>query len=94
MNIQEDLGYWGFTDVLMDACCGLKHYPELEISQNETKQDQKNKRRELQMAHEENFGSSMIGRCRTFLWSLTEHPESSTAARVRSCILKFHTNEF
>ena len=41
MNIQEDFEYWGFTDVLMDACCALKHYPELEISQNETKQDQK-----------------------------------------------------
>ena len=93
MNIQEDFEYWGFTDVLMDACCALKHYPELEISQNETKQDQKNKRRELQRVHEENFGTSMIGRCRAFLWSLTEYPESSTAARVRSYILKSHTNQ-
>ena len=89
MSLQEDFEYWGITKVLMDACCALKHYPELQISQNETEKDQKNKRRELQRAHQERFGFGRIERCRAFLWKLTEHPESSQAAKVTVLFFSF-----
>ena len=82
MHIHEDLEYWGIDKNLMDACCALTHYPELEISQNESKRDQTNKQLEIRTAVEEDFGLSKIGRCRTFLWNLTEYPERSQAARV------------
>ena len=83
MHIHEDLEYWGIDKLLMDACCSIQHYPELESSQKESKKDQKNKKLQAQTAREENFGLSRIGRCRTFLWNLTEYPERSKAARVR-----------
>ena len=83
MHIHEDLEYWGIDKNLMDACCALIHYPELEISQKESKRDFKNMQLQARIAHEEDFGSSRMGRCRTFLWNLTEYPERSRSARVR-----------
>ena len=83
MHIHEDLEYWGIDKLLMDACCALTHYPELESSQKESKKYQNNKTLEALIAQEENFGLSKIGRCRSFLWNLTEYPECSQAARVR-----------
>ena len=83
MHIQEDLEYWGIDKNLMDACCALTHYPELEISQKESKKYQKNRQLEARIAREEDFGLGNIGRCRTFLWNLTEYPERSKTARVK-----------
>ena len=83
MHIHEDLEYWGIDKNLMDACCALIHYPELEISQKESTRDFKNMQLQARIAHEEVFGSSRMGRCRTFLWNLTEYPERSRSARVR-----------
>ena len=84
MHMHEDLEYWGINGNLMDACCLLKHYPELKTSQDESKRDQKCKEKEARTALEENFGTSYLGRCRNFLWCLTEYPERSKAARVRN----------
>ena len=83
MHIQEDLKYWGIDKNLMNACCALTHYPELEISQKESKRDQKNRQLVARTSRDEEFGLSKIGRCRSFLWNLTEYPERSNAARVR-----------
>ena len=84
MHIHEDLEYWGINGNLMDACCLLKHYPELKDSQDESKRDQKCKEKEARKALEENFGASYLARYRKFLWCLTEYPERSKAARVRN----------
>ena len=83
MHMHKDLEYWGIDKLLMEPCCELKYYPELETSQNESKTDQNNMKLEAQKTIEEDFGLSRIGRCRTFLWNLVEYPESSKAARVR-----------
>ena len=82
MHIHEGLEYWGIDKNLMDVCCAVTHYPELELSQKESERDQMNRILEAQRAQEEDFGLSLIGRCRTFLWNLTEYPERSHTARV------------
>ena len=66
----------------MDACCALGHYPELEITLKEAQRDQKNRILEAKLAQEEDFGFSLIGQYREFLWNLTEYPERSLSARV------------
>ena len=83
MNMYEDLEYWGIDKLLMEPCCAFKYYPELEISQEESKKDQNNRKLEAQKTMEEDFGLSPIAQCRTFLWNLTEYPERSKSARVR-----------
>ena len=83
MHIHEDLEYWGIDKNLMDACCALRHYPELERSEKEAKKGRENRLLAARTAREEDFGLSKIGRCRTFLWNLTKYPERSLAARVR-----------
>ena len=82
MHIHEDLEYWGIDKNLMDACCALTHYPELSHSQKEAIRDKKNRLLEAQRAKDEDFGMNWIGRCRSFLWNMTEYPERSTAAKV------------
>ena len=82
MHIHEDLEYWGIDKNLMDACCAILHYPELELSQKESQRDQRIRIIESEIAQEEDFGLSWIGKCRGFLWNLTEYPERSLPARV------------
>ena len=82
MHIHEDLEYWGIDKNLMDACCALTHYPELSHSQKEAIRDQKNRLLEAQRAKDEDFGMDWVGKCRSFLWNMTEYPERSTAAKV------------
>ena len=83
MHIHEDLQYWGIDQLLMDACCLPTHYPELESSRKEYKKYQKARQLETTIAREEDFGLTTTGRCRSFLWNLTEYPERNKAARVR-----------
>ena len=88
MRIDEDLEFWGIDRNMMDACCALAHYPELELSQKEFIRDKKNKVREMQIGEEEDYGPGVIGKCRSFLWNLTEYPERSIVARVNMKILE------
>ena len=82
MHIHEDLEYWGIDKNLMDACCALVHYPELDLSQKESIRDKENRLMEAAKSQEEDFGPSWIGKLRCFLWDLTEYPERSIYARV------------
>ena len=82
MHIHEDLEFWGIDKDLMDACCALTHYPELELSQKESTRDKKNRVSEAKRAKEEDFGETLIGKIRSFLWDLTEYPERGFFARV------------
>ena len=82
MRVHEDLEYWGIDKNLMDACCALIHYPELELSQKESIREKDSRVLAAQIEHEENFGQSFIGKCRSSLWNLTEYPEGSVVAKV------------
>ena len=83
MHVHDDFEFWGIDRNLMDACCLMKHYPELQASQNETRRVLKRNEVEEQIAREEDFGDNFIGRFRTTLWFLTEYPERTKPARVR-----------
>ena len=61
----------------------MKHYPELQASQNETKRMLKRNEKEEKISREEDFGDTLLGQLRTYLWYLTEYPERTKAARVR-----------
>ena len=68
--------------ILIEPCCALKYYPEIEICVKEQKGEQEAKRKEAQRLEDENFGSHVVGRVRTYLWNLMEYPETSKQAQV------------
>ena len=35
MVLQKDLEYWGIDELMMEPCCALKYYPEIETCVNE-----------------------------------------------------------
>ena len=67
---------------IVEPCCALKYYPEIEICVKEQKGEQEAKRKEAQRLEDENFGTHIVGRVRTYLWNLMEYPETSKAAQV------------
>ncbi len=67
-----------------EPCCALKYYPEIEICVKEQKGEQEAKRKEAQRLEDENFGTKITGKIRTFLWNLMEYPETSKYAQVRT----------
>ena len=82
MTFHTDLEYWGIDKLLLDACCAVRHYPEMETRRKEYESSKRTLEREEVKRAEENFGESWIARCRTVVWNLTEYPETSFAARV------------
>ena len=77
----KNVGY--SRNFIIEQCCALKYYPEIEICVKEQKGEQEAKRKEAQRLEDENFGNHLIGRVRTYLWNLFEYPETSKAAQVR-----------
>lgn len=102
--IQKNMEYWGIDELLMEPCCALKYYPEIDTCVNEKqvssltralilfikyyfillcfKGDLKQKKKEKDLAEEENFGNSTIGLLRTALWNIMEYPWTSRLAQV------------
>ena len=68
--------------LVSEPCCALKYYPEIEICVKEQKGEQESKRKEAQRLEDENFGTHLLGRIRSFLWNLMEYPETSKYAQV------------
>ena len=83
MTFHTDLEYWGIDKLLLDACCAIRHYPEMETRQREYEASRQNLEREECKQFEKDSSEFWFGRYRAFLWSMTEHPDSSLAARVR-----------
>lgn len=86
MNFRGELDYWGIDELFVDPCCAIKYYPERETCLNELEGERLSKEKAAQRKKEENFGLSLIGRIRKYLWNLTEYPETSYGARVRKLI--------
>ena len=78
-----------FSFLIKEPCCALKYYPEIEICVKEQKGEQEAKRKEAQRLEDENFGSHIVGRVRTYLWNLMEYPETSKQAQVSTVIADF-----
>ena len=82
LTFHEDLKFWGIDYFLMDACCVLRHYSDLENAKAEAKMEKEAKALQLQRFKEEDFGRSFLGRTRKFIWNMTEYPDSGLPARV------------
>ncbi len=80
---RDDLAYWGIDDLLMEPCCAVKYYPEIEICTNELVMEEDEKRKEEERQKLEDFGQSTLGRTRKYLWDLFEYPQTSRGAQVR-----------
>ena len=90
MTFHTDLEYWGIDKLLLDACCAIRHYPEMETRRKEYEASKKHLDREELKRVETDFGDSWVARCRSRMWNLTEYPDSSVVARVRISIHKYN----
>ena len=90
--LQKDLEYWQIDELILEPCCALKYYPEIELCVKEQKGEQEAKAKETQRLKDENFGTSRWGKIRTFLWNVMEYPETSRTAQVMSCKMR-QTNQ-
>ena len=79
---RNDLDYWGIDDLLLEPCCAVKYYPEIEICQNELDMEEDENRKEAERERLEDFGPSLLGRTRKYLWDLFEYPQTSRGAQV------------
>ena len=73
--------YWGVDDMSMEPCCALKYFPELDLCQSEKDGDLDAKKRALEQAEEEDFGSSYFGYWRSVMWNTIEYPWTSNLAQ-------------
>lgn len=76
------IDYWQIDELLLDPCCALKYYPEIEACCKEIDGQIESERKYIERLTVEDFGPSKIGRARKFLWNLTEYPETSLGARI------------
>jgi hypothetical protein len=86
-----DLDYWRIDELLLEPCCALKYYPEIELCVKEVEGEEISRKKTREREQEENFGNSRLGRIRKYLWNLTEYPETSKAAQVSKDIFGHNT---
>ncbi len=79
---RDDMAYWGIDDLLMEPCCAVKYYPEIEVCLSELEMEEDEKRKEDERQKLEDFGQSTVGKTRKYLWDLFEYPQTSRGAQV------------
>ena len=67
--LQKDITYWGVDELTMEPCCALKYYPEVDVLQSEKDGELKKKRKVLEQAAEEDFGTTEWAQWRSWLWN-------------------------
>ena len=80
---RDDMEYWGIDILLVEPCCAVKYYPEIEICVKELEMEENEKQSEIEREKIEDFGSTLHGRIRKYLWNLFEYPSTSRGAQVR-----------
>lgn len=80
---REDIQYWGIDELLVEPCCAVKYYPEIEICIKEIDTEETEKAREIEREKLEDFGTTWYGKLRKKLWNLFEYPSTSRGAQVR-----------
>lgn len=76
------IDYWQIDELLLDPCCALKYYPEIESCVKEIDGQIESERKYVERISVEDFGPSTLGKIRKYCWNLTEYPETSLAARI------------
>ena len=79
---QKDLEYWIIDEFLLEPCCSLKYFPEVDVCQSEKDGDLQAKLKARATAAEEDFGYSKSGQLRGLLWNLMEYPHTSKSAQI------------
>ena len=82
-STREDINYWGIDELLIEPCCAVKYYPEIEICIKEIDIEEEEKQREIEREKLEDFGTTWYGKLRKRLWNLFEYPQTSRGAQVR-----------
>lgn len=80
---RDDMEYWGIDVLLVEPCCAVKYYPEIEICVKEIEMEEREKQMEIEREKIEDFGTTLLGRIRKYLWNLFEYPSTSRGAQVR-----------
>ena len=86
-STREDIEYWGLDILLVEPCCAVKFYPEIEICIKEIDTEEFEKNSEIEREKIEDFGPTWYGRLRKTLWDLFEYPQTSKGAKVGHTIL-------
>ena len=89
-----DLEYWGIDELLLEPCCALRYYPEIELCVKEVEGEENSRRKTKERREAENFGDTRIGKIRKYLWNLTEYPETSKLAQVFNAKFSLETQLF
>ena len=71
----------------MEPCCALKYFPELDVCQSEKDGDMDAKKKAMEQAEEEDFGSTKFGKWRSWMWNTIEYPWTSKLAQVGKNVL-------
>ena len=79
---RDDMEYWGIDILLVEPCCAVKYYPEIEICVREIDMEEQEKQSEIEREKIEDFGPTLHGRIRKYLWNLFEYPGTSRGAQV------------
>ena len=79
---QKELEYWMIDEDDMEPCCSMKYYEEVVACQTEKEEVNENAERVKEEAAEGNFGSSKLGKLRSFIWCTLENPGSAPLAKV------------
>lgn len=74
---------------MVEPCCAVKYYPEIEICIKEIDTEEEEKQREIEREKLEDFGPTWYGKLRKKLWDLFEYPQTSRGAQVRSQFFPF-----
>jgi len=82
---RDDLNYWGIDELLIEPCCAVKYYPEMETCENELFMEEDETSKDAARAKEEDFGQTKLGRLRKTLWDLFEYPSTSKGAQFIAC---------
>ncbi len=81
---RDDLAFWGIEEIFLEPCCALKYFPEIEACCKEFEAEFKEDKEAEMRKRFEKFPETTLGNVRKILWSITEYPEESRRARVRS----------
>jgi hypothetical protein len=86
--LKHDFDFWGIDEMLLEPCCALKYYPEMEVCSKEQEGERKSKQKMRQKMIDEDFGDSCIGKLRTkaiTIFFACSKAESNYLSKEREC---------
>ena len=79
---QRELEYWMIDEDDMEPCCAIKYYEEVHVCQKGKEEDSEINEKAIELAEDENFGQTKLGKIRYFIWRTLEYPGSSPYAQI------------